>query len=64
MKERKIYLKKRRQTMENSMATKETKQVFCERCEGIKEMFVDGKRIEWEEALKDFNVAPDAWCIC
>lgn len=50
--------------MENSMSTKETKQVFCKRCEGIKEMFVDGKRIEWEEALKDFNVAPDAWCIC
>lgn len=56
--------KERIQAMENSMATKETKQILCERCGGIKEMFVDGIKLEWEQALKYLNVAPDTWCIC
>lgn len=64
MRKGRIYFEERRQTMESSMATKEPKQVLCKRCGGIKEMFVDGKKIESEAALRYFGVAPDAWCIC
>lgn len=40
------------------------KQIRCNQCGGIKAMLYKDKEMASEEALRDFNVAPDAWCIC